>query len=266
MAASAAREWEPIQARDYWLNSGLAAGAFLAYTQIEQQSGNLGHANFLDDRGRDAFRFSSAGQRQDAEALSNVALGLTVAMPVLFDPALVWARDGNRRSAARIANINAQAFGLTAVLTGVTKALVGRERPYVRDCRRDPGGAGCADFDQDEGLKSFYSGHSVYAFTGAGLTCLHHTELALYGDYRDRGACGSAIGLATVVAVMRVAADKHFVTDVSTGAVIGLISGYLFPRWLHSTRPTDLASASGIRWLPLIAERNTYGVVGVADF
>jgi membrane-associated phospholipid phosphatase len=257
--AAAAREWEPIRPRDYWIGSGLWAGALVAYTQIEQQSGNLGHANFLDDAGRSAFRFSSAGQRQDAEAWSNVALTLAVAWPVVVDPYLA-------RQAGRISNINVQAFGLTAVLTGTTKALVGRERPFVRDCRRNPSSdASCSRIDREESLEGFYSGHPVYAFTGAGLTCLHHSELRLYGDYRDTVACGSAIGLAAVVAAMRVAADKHYVTDVSSGALIGFLAGYVFPKWLHKSQPVEETSAGLSYWLPMVAD-DTYGLTHLVYF
>lgn len=259
--ANAQREWEPLSPRDYWIDVGLAAGAFSAYALIPKQNGDLGHSNFIDDAGRSAFRLSSAGQRHDAHLWSNALLTGVIALPVALDPALTWGRDHNPRSAARISNINAQAFGLTAVLTGTTKALVGRERPYVTTCRRNPqSDPGCRDLDNDESLKSFYSGHSVYAFTAAGLTCLHHTELHLYGDARDSLACGSAIGLATAVAVARVAADKHFVTDVSSAALIGLFSGYIFPRWLHEARPEGAdalgsAKISG-QWLPLASDES----------
>lgn len=266
------REWEPMRSRDYWISSGLLAGAFVAYTQIEQQNGNLSHANFLDDAGRAAFRLSSAGQRQDAEDWSNVALSLTIAWPVAADSFLVWGRDGKARQAARIANINTQAFGLTAILTGTTKAMVGRERPFLRDCRRNPSSdPGCAHHEREEGLKSFYSGHSVYAFTGAGLTCLHHSELRLFGDYRDSLACGSALGLAAVVAATRLAADKHFVTDVSSGALIGFLAGYVFPKWLHRSQSVTEASAGRSSqtqsyWLPLMAEDETYGLSHLVYF
>lgn len=269
-AEPAEREWEPLTSRDYWLDAGLAAGAFAAYNLIEQQDSDIGHANFLDDAGRSAFRFSSAGRRRDADAWSNVFLVGAIAIPVALDTLLVWSRDGNARSAARISNINAQAMGLTAILTGTTKALIGRERPYVTECRRNPGSdPGCRDLDHEEGAKSFYSGHAVYAFTGAGLACLHHTQLRLYGDYRDRVACGSAIGFASVVALLRVGADKHYVTDVSTGALIGLMAGYVFPRWLHYTRPAD--SRENVRkvnafWMPLIADDNTYGIARLIYF
>ncbi len=269
VAAPAERTWKPLRKSDYWIDAGLLAGAVLANTQIKQQSGDLGHANFIDDRGRDALRFSSSGQRHDAAMWSNAGLVAAVALPVFGAPALTGLRDNNWNSAARISNINAQAFGLTAILTGATKALVGRERPYVGECRRNPGAdPGCADLNEDEGFKSFYSGHSVYAFTGAGLTCLHHTELRLYGDRRDALACGGAIGLATAVAVMRVAADKHYVTDVTTGAMIGLISGYLFPRWLHTSEPVESPADARLklRWLPLVAEQNTLGLIGVGEF
>jgi len=268
VALATEREWEPLRPRDYWIDAGLALGAFTAYTQLEQQDSRLGRANLVDESGRSAFRFSSRGQRHDAEVWSNVALTAAIAIPVGLDPALAWARDKSRAAAARIWNIDAQAFGLTAVLTGTAKALIGRERPYVHECRRNPqSDPGCLKEDKEEGLKSFYSGHSVYAFTGAGLTCLHHTELRLYGDHRDQVACGSAIGLATVVALMRVGADKHYVTDVSSGALIGFLSGYLFPRFLHSSQPARLnAGESRTLWLPMVAEDDTYGLTHLTYF
>lgn len=264
------RVWQPLQTRDYVLDLGLAGGALAAYVLVPQQSGEVGHSNFFDDAGRSAFRLTSAGSRHDAHVWSNVFLAGAIAIPVAWDPALAWSRDRDSRASLRILNINAQAFGLTAVLTGTTKALVGRERPYVTECRRNPNSdPGCRNVDDDESIKSFYSGHSVYAFTAAGLTCLHHTELHLYGDARDNWACGSAIGLASAVAVARVAADKHYVTDVSSAALIGLFSGYVFPRWLHASEPAqEEPSASrhnSGQWLP-VASAKSIGLTYLNDF
>ncbi len=230
-----AKELDPPRRSDYLLTGGLAIGALAAYKLIPQQEGSFSNSNFLDDAGRSAFRLTSAGQRHDAHNLSNFALAAAIAWPVVVVPV----RKG---STIAVTNINAQAFALTAILTGTTKALVGRERPYVTECRRNPSyDPGCRSIEDDESLKSFYSGHSVYAFTGAGLTCF-------YSDGHDPWACGATIGLASAVALLRVTADKHYVTDVSTGAVIGLFAGYVFPRWLH--QPTT--RRAGYTIMPII--------------
>lgn len=94
------------------------------------------------------------------------------------------------------------------------------------------------------GNLSFFSGHSTQAFvlaTSAGtIASLHHERLA---------PLVWVLGLtaATTTAMLRVAANEHFVTDVLTGAVVGSAIGAIVPvlhRYRSPVRLGGTASAT----------------------
>ena len=81
---------------------------------------------------------------------------------------------------------------------------------------------------------SFFSGHTSVSFASAGLICLHHEYLPLYGSITADGtACVAAVGVATAVAMMRMRADKHWPSDVITGALLGIGFGYFYPKYVY---------------------------------
>jgi membrane-associated phospholipid phosphatase len=53
------------------------------------------------------------------------------------------------------------------------------------------------------------------------------------GAGADAATCGTALGSATAVALLRVVARKHYLSDVAVGAVVGLASGFGVPQLLH---------------------------------
>lgn len=61
-----------------------------------------------------------------------------------------------------------------------------------------------------------------------------------------------AEALATTTAALRVAADKHFITDVLTGAAVGSALGLLIPYLHQRAQPAEGATwASRLRLTPL---------------
>lgn len=94
------------------------------------------------------------------------------------------------------------ANSLTLGIITATKYLVKEERP-----------------DQSDNL-SFPSGHTAIAFTNAAL---------LFYEYRASNFWYASSGFlfATATAVFRVANNRHYASDVLTGAGIGLASGIL---------------------------------------
>ncbi len=185
----------------------------------------------LDGMARDAMLPASDGARDGADGVSDVLLTSLLAMP-LVDAAVAWGVHGQGVSAARMLAIDAQSFGLTYLVTELTKRLVARERPYGAECDgQGPGGREC---DSETRYESFLSGHTAMAFTAAGLVCAHHTNLPLFGGgAADTGACVAALGGAAAVGALRIAADKHYLSDVLAGAALGVVSGYFLPKWLH---------------------------------
>lgn len=102
-----------------------------------------------------------------------------------------------------------QAIIVTQVYTQALKFTVRRERP-----------------DGSNNL-SFPSGHSSNAFTVASVVARHYPKLAI-----------PTYGLATYIAVSRIAANKHFLSDVVAGAGLGWGIGRVVVR--RNGRPPDV--------------------------
>jgi len=112
-----------------------------------------------------------------------------------------------------------ETVAISQIITQAVKFSVGRQRPY-------------AHFDPtlpptNDDNASFWSGHSALGFaitSGAGMVCHwrhYRTEPYVW-------ASGLAISLSTEY--LRMAGDKHYLSDVVTGGLVGLASGLLIPR------------------------------------
>jgi membrane-associated phospholipid phosphatase len=104
------------------------------------------------------------------------------------------------------------------------KVAAGRQRPYVESL--DPSAPRTPDDNA-----SFVSGHSALGFSitaSAGLIChwRHYwTEPYVW-------ATGIALSLSTEY--LRMAADKHYLTDVVAGGAVGIAAGLLVPRMMRA--------------------------------
>jgi membrane-associated phospholipid phosphatase len=116
---------------------------------------------------------------------------------------------------------------LAAVTNQLVKFTVGRERPFVHVLPEDQ--KGLTDHPTDNNL-SFYSGHTSLAFslvTAAGTV----SELRGYKNSWLIWAVG--LPAAASVGLLRMGADKHYLTDVLVGAVAGSAFGVGVPLLLH---------------------------------
>jgi membrane-associated phospholipid phosphatase len=92
---------------------------------------------------------------------------------------------------------------------------------------------------------SFLSGHTSLAFSVA----ISAGMVAHRRHYRYEGAIwASGIAFSTLTAYLRVAADKHYFTDVTSGAALGIAAGLFIPQ-LTDSLPLELAvvpTANGV--------------------
>jgi membrane-associated phospholipid phosphatase len=118
----------------------------------------------------------------------------------------------------------------------IAKFAFARERPFVHYLPRAPDVIrALTDSPSDDNL-SFFSGHTTLAFgiaTSAGMiNTLRGYRLAPL-------VWGVGMTMAVSVGYLRIAADKHYFSDVMTGAIVGSIIGVGVPLIFHS------ASSSG---------------------
>lgn len=125
----------------------------------------------------------------------------------------------------------------TAIAVGllqhVTKFAVGRQRPYAHYAA--PG----TFQPTNEDNVSFFSGHTSLAF---GLAVSAGRVATLRGYAIAPAVWTLGISLAVTTGYLRIAADRHYLSDVLVGAAAGSAIGYLWPRYV--TRYLQRPSAS----------------------
>ncbi len=202
--------------------------------------------NRLDKWGR-GLAGSTEAQRQRADTWSSVVDFGVLPVSVLGAQYAVSQGSGAPRSLfVQDAGIIIETAVLSSVLNQAVKFTAGRERPFVHVLPEDQ--KPLTDKPEDNNL-SFYSGHTNLAFA---LVVSAGTVAELRG-YKNR-AWIWAVGLplATTVPLLRMAADKHYLTDVATGAVLGSAFGVAVPLLLHgrmneSSSPLSLQVSGGPR-------------------
>ena len=174
----------------------------------------------IDVRVRDAFLWKDP---EDARLFSHLTgyvaaplfgLGMS-ALDGLAAPDAGWARliDDTIPILETVA--------ISQAVSQIVKWSFGRQRPFVHFTDPAP--------DPDDNL-SFWSGHSALAFgvtTSAGM--LAHWK----GSKTEPWIWGVGLTLSAATGYLRIAGDKHYFTDVVTGAAVGVISGLMIPRLMR---------------------------------
>ena len=119
-------------------------------------------------------------------------------------------------------------------LNMAVKRLTGRGRPYVYD-------TGISDAQKEEFgtdyYESFYSGHTSISFSSAVFLSIVFDKL-YPGTYWTPVIWTTSLIAAATVGCLRIAAGKHYLTDVMVGAAAGAATGWLIP-WMHEKRKDD---------------------------
>lgn len=203
----------------------------------------------LDPGGRDLFRAETEQGRRGAARLSDVGFRTLVLAPYVVDVGVAaLAIHRNPDVAAQLALIDFEVLTLAGMTQLLGSRVLGRARPYVEQCPPE----GCSGGP----YRSFLSGHAMASFTAAGLMCVHHEMLPLFGGGApDRWACIWAVSVASGTSALRLVADEHWASDVVLGAGLGWVYGYYLPKLLHfhTAKATKSAAAGRTRaftWLP----------------
>lgn len=215
-----------VAAGALWLGSEYVFKENLAPTQCRLFCET--EVNGLDTWGRN-LRWGDSGLKT-AALLSD--LGVYVAMPlaVFGIDAYLAASNGAAKGIPADYLLILQSAALAQVLNQGVKFVVGRERPYWHF---GDAASRAADEKPEDAIMSFYSGHATFAFS---LATAGITVTTLRG-YKNRWILMAvALPLAFTVPYFRMAADKHYLTDVTVGALSGVLFGMAVPMLHGRTR------------------------------
>lgn len=221
----------------------------------------------LDPGARYLFRGRSKKVQDAFGEYSDVGFRMMAFFPYVMDIGV--ATLGFHRNldvAGQLALIDLQALTLSGFTQLIASRFVGRARPYREDCNPESNATISREcFGPDS--RSFYSGHAAAAFTSAGLVCVHHEHLPLYGGGPvEQWACVWALGVATATGLFRVIGDAHYASDVIFGAGVGWFYGYVMPKLLHFKRgsvPLQPRKAGDLRWTPSFNALDGGGVLSI---
>jgi membrane-associated phospholipid phosphatase len=118
----------------------------------------------------------------------------------------------------------AEAAALAFGVRELAKQTVHRERPYTY-FEGPPDDA----FANGDYHKSFFSGHTVMAFTGAVFTGTVFQAQHPESPWRHAVWAGG-LALATGTAALRIAGGSHFLSDVAVGVAVGTLCGWGIPQ------------------------------------
>jgi membrane-associated phospholipid phosphatase len=268
--AKARVEWSPQWSRlRWWEYAGTAAldlgSLYLyGYRKIPEQQKWRGE-NTFDDTVRGWLRAETREGRVRADRISDFASVGQFVVPFAIDVPLVLLVHRNLDVTWQLLMMDVEAFAVAGFLNNVLFYSVGRGRPDLPECSADP------SYHHLCGLgnyASFPSGHTLGIATSAGLSCVHHRYLPLYGHpAADAGACVVMSAAAVVTGVARIVSDRHFTSDVLVGAALGFASGYGVPWLLHyrsrGEAGTTEGSERGGMVLPFVGPRHLgVGLVG----
>ena len=194
-----------------------------------------GLAYLADQAVRDAVR---SGGPQGSSVLDAVAgygnpygsPGVLALSAVLYGGGLLTKRPVIAATGLR----GLEAIAVSGVVTATIKGMAGRKRPEISP--DDPGSFSWLRGVREGGdYQAVPSGHATAAFAFATAV---HLEVKRRAPRHARWVGIAAYGSAVASAYGRMHDDRHWLSDVVTGAGIGSVTAVAIHRW-HATRPAD---------------------------
>ncbi|NNB89971.1 phosphatase PAP2 family protein [Corallococcus exiguus] len=235
-----------------WISSESVFKANLAPAQCrwcDRAPDGTDRLNRLDRWGR-GIAGNTEASRKRADTWSNIIGFAGLPLGLLGTQYAVGRSSGaSTEFFAQDATIMVQSAVLASVANQAVKFAVGRERPFVHVLPE--GEKGLTAHPSDNNL-SFYSGHTNLAFS---LAVSAGTVATMRGYKHQAIVWGVGLPLAASVGLLRMGADKHYLSDVITGAVLGTAFGVAVPLLLHGRvddTPPTRARASSVSLNPMV--------------
>lgn len=174
----------------------------------------------IDREIHDGLRWSSLGTPDTISYITALAMS-----PIfVFGLDLLAAyNEGVTRAAWVDLLLIAEATSVAMAMNQTVKFLVGRQRPFVRF------ETGEVHQPSDSNL-SFYSGHTTFVFA---IAVSAGTIATLRGYRLTPWIWTAGLVIAVATAYLRIAADRHYFSDVLVGAVAGSATGFAIPYFFH---------------------------------
>ncbi len=175
--------------------------------------------NGFDAWGHRNLKWGKTGQANMASHVTAYALAPMAAFGMA---ALAAHQSGDLSLFIGDALIIAEATTISALVSQVVKISAGRQRPDVH--------YGAVPATSPTQNTSFYSGHTNFAFA---LAVSSGTVASMRGYELAPWIWGTGMAVAVTTGYLRVAADRHYLTDVIAGAAIGSAFGFAIPYLFH---------------------------------
>lgn len=252
------KQWRRADTWEYIVTPVLFASAFAARFVIPSPEANWRGGVLFDEDVRKAAAVDPSA-RNAVEGISGIPFFGAMAYRLVDSLILPPAIHGNWDVALQMAMVDLEAFGTYAFVLWNSQLFVARERPYMRFCG-EPGHEDLPCGTSDDN-RSFIAGHFATPLVAAGLTCLHHGNMPLYGGgFWDDFACGASVALALSAGALRVMSQNHYATDVILGAGIGVAAGWLVPMAMHYGFGDDSAEAGNAHRILITPQVSARGV------
>ncbi len=225
----------------------VGAGLFAPAVGAQPRPRWVGPAGFDADASR-LLRASEPAVRRAADSASWVIVGAVMAAPIAITTRAVSERNASGLAVGESVLSLVIPYGATAALGFAAKYAFARERPFAtrdglsRRCVRGDE-AGC-EWDRNG---SFPSLHAALGFAGAGVACVQALSFAPSNAALDAMTCGLSTMGASIGAALRMAADKHYATDVLVGSLLGLGLSVGLGWALHYGSAAPLSLATSLR-------------------
>jgi len=162
----------------------------------------------------------------DAASTASSVVGF-VALPLVWavtDILSVHVQDRGWMELVEDLLVVAEAFVLTSLVTRLVKISTRRPRPYAE--------YGTADACGGDALLSFFSGHTSMS---ASVAASAATLAFLRGSRLAPWVAGLGAAMVVATGLLRIAADRHWASDVLAGLLVGTALGVAVPM-LHVRR------------------------------
>jgi hypothetical protein len=264
-------EWSDDWPRVKWWEVVAAVTLTVGDTEFEDRVPLPTHATWtqpilFDSWARSVFRGRTAALQQFASTSTDIMYMGGALVPFVVDDYFgAAALHQNADVAWQLAAIDFQSFGIAGLISLTAEHAVGRARPYTESCDAhgqvlDSQGRVLQTCGTGNDFRSFYSGHATATATTAGLVCVHHQHLPLFGGgFADLAPCLVMIGVSAATGMLRLVYDEHWASDVMIGWVDGVLSGYVLPSLMHfgfgTGRPVGEVDLGSVHMVPTLLAR-----------